>query len=266
MHMCTCMQDNAGSAVLYCLHTRILYKYPHIKSDQDYLQSPKAVIDSSQTVPIWTHSLSATLRFFRLLFRNVLALPLSPMGSEGLLEKQVSEICRRFRRYQNSVFVTWFFSPEFLFSGEKCLPFFLGSIVTGVFFGAVKHRVVMLYIFLVSLVWEIGEGWPVDSCFFWASWNQFTHSPTSTGSWCQMMGNPNAGAIVISLDMLFSRRGEPCKITHELSLFTKSKQKFMNVPNNAYHCRFDVKTALMMLWKRSNYVKAKNSLIFGPAL
>ena len=35
---------------------------------------------------------------------NVLALPLSPMGSEGLLEKQVSEICRRFRRYQNSVF------------------------------------------------------------------------------------------------------------------------------------------------------------------
>lgn len=35
---------------------------------------------------------------------NVLALPLSPMGSEGLLEKQVSEICRRFRRYKNTVF------------------------------------------------------------------------------------------------------------------------------------------------------------------
>ncbi|CAL1151686.1 unnamed protein product [Cladocopium goreaui] len=35
---------------------------------------------------------------------NVLALPLSPMGSEGLLEKQVSEISRRFRRYKNTVF------------------------------------------------------------------------------------------------------------------------------------------------------------------
>ncbi|CAJ1409089.1 unnamed protein product [Effrenium voratum] len=32
---------------------------------------------------------------------NVLALPLSPMGSEGLLEKQVSEISRRFRRYKD---------------------------------------------------------------------------------------------------------------------------------------------------------------------
>ncbi|CAE8680036.1 unnamed protein product [Polarella glacialis] len=33
---------------------------------------------------------------------SVLALPLSPMGSIGLLEKQVSEICRRFRRYRYS--------------------------------------------------------------------------------------------------------------------------------------------------------------------
>lgn len=32
---------------------------------------------------------------------NVLALPLSPLGSEGLLEKQVSEISRRFRRYRD---------------------------------------------------------------------------------------------------------------------------------------------------------------------
>ncbi|CAK9062829.1 Metabotropic glutamate receptor 7 (mGluR7) [Durusdinium trenchii] len=32
---------------------------------------------------------------------NVLALPLSPLGSEGLLEKQVSEISRRFRRYKD---------------------------------------------------------------------------------------------------------------------------------------------------------------------
>eukprot|EP00439_Symbiodinium_sp_Y106_P020097 s1659_g2.t1 len=32
---------------------------------------------------------------------NVLALPLSPMGSEGLLMKQTSEISRRFRRYKD---------------------------------------------------------------------------------------------------------------------------------------------------------------------
>ncbi|CAE7227713.1 Scube3 [Symbiodinium sp. KB8] len=32
---------------------------------------------------------------------NVLALPLSPMGSEGLLERQTSEISRRFRRYKD---------------------------------------------------------------------------------------------------------------------------------------------------------------------
>ncbi|CAK9059196.1 unnamed protein product [Durusdinium trenchii] len=35
---------------------------------------------------------------------NVLALPLSPLGSERLLEQQVLEICRRFRRYKNLVF------------------------------------------------------------------------------------------------------------------------------------------------------------------
>lgn len=35
---------------------------------------------------------------------NVLALPLSPMGSEGLLTKQVAEIARRFRRYQSAGF------------------------------------------------------------------------------------------------------------------------------------------------------------------
>ncbi|CAE8646997.1 unnamed protein product [Polarella glacialis] len=33
---------------------------------------------------------------------SVLALPLTPLGSIGLLEKQVSEICRRFRRYRDS--------------------------------------------------------------------------------------------------------------------------------------------------------------------
>ncbi|CAE8587253.1 unnamed protein product [Polarella glacialis] len=33
---------------------------------------------------------------------SVLALPLTPLGSIGLLEKQVSEICRRFRRYHDS--------------------------------------------------------------------------------------------------------------------------------------------------------------------
>ncbi|CAE7880907.1 unnamed protein product [Symbiodinium sp. KB8] len=32
---------------------------------------------------------------------NILALPLSPLGSEGLLHKQVSEISRRFRRYKD---------------------------------------------------------------------------------------------------------------------------------------------------------------------
>lgn len=37
---------------------------------------------------------------------NVLALPLSPLGSEGLLEEQVSEICRRFRRYKNPIYAT----------------------------------------------------------------------------------------------------------------------------------------------------------------
>eukprot|EP00913_Durusdinium_trenchii_P011361 g10672.t1 len=35
---------------------------------------------------------------------NILALPLSPMASQGLLERQTAEVCRRFRRYKNSVF------------------------------------------------------------------------------------------------------------------------------------------------------------------
>ena len=35
---------------------------------------------------------------------NVLALPFSPMGSQGLLEEQVSEISRRFRRYKNQIY------------------------------------------------------------------------------------------------------------------------------------------------------------------
>ena len=37
---------------------------------------------------------------------NVLALPLSPWGSEGLLQEQVAQICRRFRRYKNAIYAT----------------------------------------------------------------------------------------------------------------------------------------------------------------
>ena len=37
---------------------------------------------------------------------NVLALPLSPWGSEGLLQEQVAQICRRFRRYKNAIHST----------------------------------------------------------------------------------------------------------------------------------------------------------------
>lgn len=104
------------------------------------------------------------------------------------------------------------------------------------FGGPVKQRVVLFYYFL-GLVWEIWGKGGLIVVFLGlnAYWNQITRSPTSTSSWYQMMANPNAGAIVISLDMflfVFWGGGNPAIlcINYPCPQKPKSKQKFMNVP------------------------------------
>ena len=141
------------------------------------------------------------------------------------------------------------------------------------FGGPVKQRVVLFYYFL-GLVWEIwGKGGLIVVFLdLNAYWNQITRSPTSTSSWYQMMANPNAGAIVISLDMflfVFWGGGNPA-IYSLIILVHKnprvSRNSWMCPSQCCFHCRFDVNHQPYSdaMEGRSKYVKTKNSLIFGP--